>query len=114
MKNATLSVIYSVLTGNGVPTEEAKAAAIAEIEKELNRGAAVKAEKASVYEAAKPIVFAQFALTTTPLTVAELWEAIENEAPEGFTKGKLSYALTHTWADEVVKVEGKVNAYRKA
>lgn len=81
---------------------------------ELNRGAAEREAKAAVYEAAKPVVFAVFAQTDAALTVAEIWEAIEDEAPEGFTKSKLSYGLTHQWKDGVVKVEGKVNAYRKA
>lgn len=111
MKIATLSTVVALLSDLDFENKETL---MNELYTELNRGAAIKAEKASVYEAAKPIVFAQFDLTTAPLTVAELWEAIEGEAPEGFTKGKLSYAMTHTWADEVVKVEGKVNAYRKA
>ena len=110
MKNSTMNTIYTALTNYGFADE----AVLTELYNEIHRNDKAKAEKASVYEVAKPIVFAQFALTTAPLTVAELWEAVEDEVPEGFTKGKLSYALTHTWADEVVKVEGKVNAYRKA
>ena len=111
MKNSTLSAIAAVLS---TVEFENKTEVIAEVEKELNRGAAVKAEKAAVYEAAKPVVFAVFEQTDSPLTVAEIWEAIEDEVPAGFTKSKLSYGLTHNWAAEVIKVEGKVNAYRKA
>ena len=110
MKNSTMNTIYTALTNYGFADE----AVLTELYNEIHRNDKVKAEKASIYEAAKPIVFAQFGLTEVPLTVAELWEAIEGEVPEDFTKSKLSYALTHQWAGEVVKVEGKVNAYRKA
>lgn len=108
MKVSTLSTLYNALTSFGYDNTEA----MAELYAEIHRGDAVKAAKASLYEAAKPIVFAQFALTDAALTVAEIWEAIEGEVPEGFTKSKLSYALTHQWAGEVTKAEGKVNAYR--
>ena len=33
--------------------------------------------------------------------------------PEGFTKGNLQYAITRLWKDEVEKIEGKVNTYRR-
>ena len=110
MKNTTLSTIYTALTNYGFDNTEV----MDELNRELHRGDAVKAEKAALYEAAKPIVFASFAQTDAPLTVAEIWENVEDEVPAGFTKSKLSYALTHQWATEVEKVEGKVNAYRKA
>ena len=58
-----------------------------ELTKEINKGAEQKAKNA---------------------------EAIEDEVPEGITKGKVQYALTHLWGDEIVKVEGKPNGYRKA
>lgn len=108
MKNASLSTIYTALTSVDF---ENKDAILAEIYAELHRGDAVKAAKAVVYETAKPIVFDALSLTSNPVTLAELWDAIAGNAPEDFTKSKLSYALTHQWADEVVKVEGKVNAY---
>lgn len=111
MKNSTLSTIYTALLDAGYESTDP---VMTEIEKELHRGDAVKAEKAAVYEAAKPVVFAVFEQTDSALTVAEIWEAIEDEVPAGFTKSKLSYGLTHNWANEVVKVDGKVNAYRKA
>lgn len=112
MKIATLSTVVTLLSDLDF---EGKETLMNELYTELNRGAAVKAEKAAVYEAAKPVVFSAFEQAPeTALTVAEIWEAIEGEVPAGFTKSKLSYGLTHNWANEVVKVEGKVNAYRKA
>ena len=110
MKVSTLSAVYSALTNYGYADETV----MTDLYNEIHNGDKVKAEKAALYEDAKPIVFGVFALTDKPLTVAEIWENIEGNVPEGFTKSKLSYALTHNWADEVVKVEGKVNAYRKA
>jgi len=110
MKNSTLSAIYTALTNYNYDNAEV----MDELNREIHRGDAVKVAKAAVYEAAKPVVFEVFAQTDKPLTVAEIWEAIEDEAPEDFTKSKLSYALSHQWASEVTKVEGKVNAYTKA
>ena len=86
----------------------------AELEAELNKGAVAKAEKAAGYDAAWNAVSAVFALTTAPLTIAEIFEQAENDLPEGFTKGKVQYGLTHNWADRVVKIEGKPNTYRLA
>lgn len=86
----------------------------AELEAELNKGAVAKAEKAAGYDAAWNAISAVFALTTAPLTVAEIFEQAENDLPEGFTKGKVQYGLTHNWADRVVKIEGKPNTYRLA
>lgn len=110
MKISTLSTVYSALTSFGYTDETV----LQELYNEIHKGDKVKAEKAAVYEAAWPVVDEILSLSTAPLTVAEIWESIEGNAPDGFTKSKLSYALTHNWAPNVVKVEGKVNAYRKA
>ena len=83
------------------------------LDAEINRGADVKAKNNALYEQAKPIVLG--VLTDMPMTIGEIYEGIENELPEGFTKGKVQYAITRLWADEIVKTEGKVNSYsRKA
>jgi hypothetical protein len=108
MKKSTLSAIYSALK-----SIDFDATMLAEIEKDLNKGEAEKAQKAEVYEVAKPIVLD--ALTDTPVTIGELYDEIADELPEGFTKGKVQYAITRLWVDEVTKTEGKVNTYsRKA
>ena len=86
----------------------------AELEAELNKGAVAKAEKAASYDAAWDAVCEVFAQTTAPLTVAEIFEAVEANLPDGFTKGKVQYGLTHNWADKIVKIEGKPNTYRLA
>ena len=108
MKKASLSAIYSALKGIDFDSE-----ILAEVEKELNRGEAEKAKNAELYEVAKPIVFG--ALSDNPATIGEIYDEVANALPEGFTKGKMQYAITRLWADEVTKVEGKTNGYcRKA
>lgn len=108
MKKATFEAIKTALTNFGFADEDI----LAELDKEINKGAEQKAKNAEAYEAIHDIVMG--ALTSAPATVAEIWEAIEDEVPEGITKGKVQYALTHLWGDEIVKVEGKPNGYRRA
>ena len=104
MKKATLSTIYDALKSIDFDPE-----VLAEVEKELNRGEAEKAKNAELYEQAKPIVLG--ALSDTPVTLSEIYDEVANDLPAGFTKGKVQYAITRLWADEVTKVEGKVNSY---
>lgn len=108
MKKATLSTIYDALKSIDFDPE-----VLAEVEKDLHRGDAEKAKNAEAYEVAKPIVLG--ALSDTPVTIGEIYDEVADALPEGFTKGKVQYAITRLWADEVVKTEGKVNTYsRKA
>ena len=109
MKKATMNTILTLIANNtSAEAEEVRA----ELTAELSKGEAVKAENAKTYDAAKAIVFAE--LGETPVTISELYEALESELPEGFSKGKLQYAMTRLWKDDLKKVEGKVNAYCKA
>lgn len=100
--NTILSLIANIETPEANEVREALTA-------ELNKGAERKAKTAELYEVAKPIVFG--ALSETPATIAEIFDEVESELPEGFTKSKLQYAITRLWKDEVSKVEGKVNSY---
>ena len=108
MKKATFEAIKTALTAFGYDNADV----LAELDKEINKGAEAKAKNAEAYESIHDIVVG--ALTSAPATVSEIWDAIEDEVPEGITKGKVQYALTHLWQDEIVKVEGKPNGYRKA
>lgn len=108
MKKASFVTIKTALTNFGFTDEEI----LAELDKEINKGAEQKAKNAEAYESIHDLVIG--VLTDKPATVAEIWEAIEEKVPEGITKGKVQYALTHLWEDEIVKVEGKPNGYRKA
>ena len=106
MKKATMKAIVNYINDNAI---EALYEARDELTAELNKDAEVKAANATQYEAAKAVVMNE--LGETPVTIGELYDAIAGELPEGFTKGKLQYAMTRLWKDELVKVEGKVNAY---
>ena len=108
MKKATFEAIKTALTAFGYDNADV----LAELDKEINKGAEAKAKNAEAYESIHDIVVG--ALTSAPATVSEIWDAIEDEVPEGITKGKVQYALTHLWQDEIVKVEGKPNGYRRA
>ena len=116
MKKTTMQFIAAYLNDNVPYADDVERAAlesaIAELNIELNRGAEAKARKASEYEQAKEIVLEVLRMTTKPLTVAEIFDECEKDLPEGFTKNKVNYGLTHYWTDEVVKTEGKVNSYQ--
>ena len=109
MKKATLSVIYSALLDSGYESTDP---IMEEISKELTKGEAQKAKNAEAYDALHDIVIG--ALSAVPVTCAELFDSIKSELPEGVSKGKVQYALTHLWQDEIVKIEGKPNTYRRA
>ena len=108
MKKATFEAIKTALTNFGFADKDI----LDELDREINKGAEAKAKNAEAYEAIHDIVMG--ALSAVPATVAEIWEAVEDEVPAGITKGKVQYALTHLWGDEIVKIEGKPNTYRKA
>ena len=83
---------------------------LAEVKKELNKGAERKQANADAYEALHDVIVGN--LSDTPCTLAELYEVVKDEVE--VSKGKIQYALTHLWQDEIVKIEGKPNTYRKA
>ena len=108
MKKASLQSLVSYLNGQTVDNiAEIKA----EIEAELAKGEAKAQANRDLYADAKDIVLG--ALSDTPVTIGELYEEIKDALPDGFSKGKVQYAITRMWADEVTKVEGKVNTYTR-
>ena len=108
MKKNTLVAIKNALINYGYMDSDV----LSELNREITKGEEAKAKNAEAYEALHDHIVGN--LTEQPCTVAELWDAIKDEVPEGTTKGKVQYALTHLWQDEIVKVEGKPNGYRKA
>lgn len=110
MKKSIYLTIKDALTHFGYDDEEVMEA----LDAEINKGEAVKAENAKLYESAKAVVMDELATTTEGVTIGELYDAVADKLPEGFTKGKLQYAVTRLWKDEIVRIEGKVNTYRKA
>lgn len=109
MKKATMQTIVNYIDTNAV---EELFAVRDELNAELNKGAEKAQANRDLYESAKDIVMEN--LDQTPVTIGELYEAIEDKLPEGFSKGKLQYAVTRLWTAEIAKIEGKVNTYRKA
>ena len=91
---------------------ENKDVILAELNAEINRGTDAKMQKWAEYDAVKPIVLD--ALSDTPVTIAELYDAVRDVLPEGFSKGKIQYAVTRLWSDEITKIEGNPNTYARA
>lgn len=111
MKKATMNTIVNYINDNAI---EALYEVRDELVAELNKGAEEKARNAELYNTAKAVVMDELGMTDKAVTIGELYEAVEEKLPEGFTKGKLQYAVTRLWKDEIVRIEGKVNTYRKA
>lgn len=109
MKKTTMTAIVTALT---TIDSEKYSDLIAELTAELNKGAEQKQKNAEAYESIHDLIVEN--LGDTPCTCAELYEVIKDELPTGMGKGKVQYALTHLWQDEIVKIEGKPNTYRKA
>ena len=110
MKKATMTAIVNYINDNAI---EALYEARDEMVSELNKGAEKAQANRDLYASVKDIVLG--ALSDTPVTIAELYEEVKGDLPDGFSKSKVQYAVTRLWADEVTKVEGKVNGYtRKA
>ena len=111
MKNTIYEPMLTLIEGN----ESAEATEVREaINAELNKGAEQKAQNAALYEEAKTIVMDELGKATEAVTIGELYDAVADNLPEGFTKGKLQYAVTRLWTADIVRIEGKVNTYRKA
>jgi len=108
MKNTTYATVYAFLTAKGFDDAEI----LAEFEKEINRNAEAKQAKEALYAEAKPIVLK---VMDAPATITEIFDSVESDLPNDFTKGMMQYAITRLWKDEIDKTEGKVNTYaRKA
>ena len=110
MKNATIKTIYAILTGENT-NETDKLACIRELEDEFAKAAEKASAKLDAYEAMWTVVCE--ILSDKPLTVAEIFERGGTDWPEDATARKVSYGLTHQWAENVVKIEGKPNQYRR-
>lgn len=111
MKISTLRALSALTSDEAILTE--LTAEIEKAEKAEARKVEQKVAKANEYAEAHDVVMGVLADATGAVTVSEIYEACKDELPAGFSKNKISYALRVYWADEVVKTEGKVNAYSK-
>lgn len=108
MKKSTMLSLIAYLKGETITNPDV---ILEELEAEVNKGEVKAQANRELYASAHDVVISALASATAPVTVAELYEAIENELPEGMSKGKVQYAVTRLWTDEIVKTEGKVNTY---
>ena len=108
MKKSSLQSLVSYINGEAV---ENIAEIKAEIEAELSKGEAKAQANRELYDAAKDVVIEALSKVTAPVTIAELYDEIASKLPDGMSKGKIQYAVTRLWADEIAKTEGKVNSY---
>ena len=106
MKKVSLQSLVSYLTETGALPEVRD-----EIAAELAKGEAKAQANRDLYAEAKDVILN--GLSDTPVTIAELFEEIKDNLPQGFTKSKVQYAITRLWANEVTKTEGKVNTYTR-
>ena len=113
MKKSTMQFLVSLLNDviNDGSDDEAIIEARDEMVTELNKGAEKAQANRDLYASAHDVIIGTLADAIAPITMAELWEAVEDNLPEGMTKGKVQYAVTRLWSDEIVKTEGKVNTY---
>ena len=81
MKKSVLETIRTALTDLGYADEEV----LAELDKEINRGADVKTKNAAVYESFHDILISN--LSDSPATCGEIYDAIADELPEGIGQG---------------------------
>ena len=110
MKKVSLTAIREFLDKSGF--EEEHPEIMAELDAELNKGAEEKAARAAAYEGIHDIVVDN--LTDTPVSLTDLWPEIESDiTAKGMTKHNVQYALNNLWQDEIVKIVGKPNTYRR-
>ena len=108
MKKATLIAIKNALTDYGYMDS----AVLSELNQEITKGDAEKAARDAVYESVHELIVDN--LSSTPITCADLWTEIESEATaKDMTRYKLQYALNNLWQDEIEKIPGKPNTYRR-
>ena len=107
MKKATLETIRTALLDAGYESTDP---VIEELNAELNRGAEAKAKNAETYASIHDLVVGS--LSDTPVTCKELYDNIKDELPDDVAKGKVQYALTHLWQDEIKIIPGQPNSLR--
>ena len=105
MKKTVLQSLVSYLNGETVTNlDEIKA----ELEAELGKGQAKAQANRALYAEMRDAVIETLRTANAPVTAQEIADAT------GFARGKIVWGLTHEWANEVVKTEGKVNTYSLA
>ena len=106
MKKETMENVVALLKDNADPKA---VAAVAELTAELGKNAEKAAKNKAVYDKAKAVVLG--VLTDKGITLAEWYDEVKGDLPEGFTKAKMQYAITHYWNGELTKIDGNPCTY---
>lgn len=109
MKKNTMKSIVAYIEANAV---EELYEVRDEIQAELAKDEAKAQANRDLYAVAHDIIMSALP-TETPVTITELYDEIADSLPDGFSKGKVQYAVTRMWTDEIVKHEGKTNGYTR-
>lgn len=107
MKKSSIRTLVAYLNGQQVDITDIKAELEAELAADNEKKLAKNAEYDAIYDVVMTV------LGGTPMTVAQIYDACNGALPEGTTKNKIQYGLLNYWKDEVVKIEGKPNQYRR-
>ena len=109
MKKATIETMIAYLNGADVDTTELMKA----LQSELNHINEKANANRTLYDMAHDVVIS--ALSTTPITCADLYEKIKDELPETFNRSKVQYGLLHMWPEVIKHDNGKAaNTYSLA
>ena len=105
MTKATLTALVNYLNGATIDNlDEIRE----ELTAELNRNAVKAQANRELYALAHDAAMAGLKLANRPVTSSELYDEIAGDLPEGFTAGKLRYAMSRLWNDELERhSEGK-------
>ena len=108
MKKNVFEMVVALVNGQPVADMDTLRA---EINAEWEKMTEKKQANRDLYDMAHDVLMA--ALTDKEQTAKELFE--RNEWPEGFTQGKLNYALRAMWVDEVNKIDNgrSANTYTR-
>ena len=111
MTKNTLTTLVAYLNSHDIPE---LADVTAELNAEVAKNEAKRDANRQMYADAHDVVIA--VMSETPMTVADIFSACENQLPEGFSKSKVQYGLLNIWSNEVVKIPNPkgVNTYRLA
>ena len=110
MKKSSYEAIYAALSSINYANENPDV--MDELYREIHRNDERKAKSAQEYDSIHDLIIST--LGDTPITFGELYEALEGKLPNGITKGRVQYALSHLWKDEIVTTAGKPNTYHRA
>lgn len=100
MKKNTYTTIANVLANIDFANKEQ---VMEELYAEINRGAEEKEAKNAEYAKAWTVVEEAMRTIGTNATIADIFSEVEKDLPQGFSKGRLQYGMTHQWVDKVEK-----------